>query len=85
MFDLDYARRNMEIDVDEILRCYDQYIEFATGKKPPTKQLFLQNMMAKERDRNFSGDMEALLRPEIDYNQQHAFEWLKAEVIERMK
>jgi hypothetical protein len=28
--------------------------------------------------------MEALLRPEIEYNQQEAFEWLKTEVIEKM-
>ena len=37
-----------------------------------------------EVDSNFTGDMEALLRPEIADNQETAFEWLKNEIIERM-
>ena len=85
LFDLDYARRNMDINVDEILQCFYRYIEFATEKKPPSKNEFLQNIKAKEKDKDFTGGMEALLRPEIEYNQQDAFEWLKAEVIEKMK
>jgi predicted nucleotidyltransferase component of viral defense system len=84
LFDLDYARLNMEINVDEILQCFYKYIEFATEKKPPSKKEFLQNMESKEEDTGFTGDMEALLRPEIKYNQQDAFEWLKTEVIEKM-
>lgn len=30
------------------------------------------------------GDMEALLRPEIKYNQTEAFKWLKSELIEKI-
>lgn len=84
LFDLDYARLKMEINVDEILLCFRKYIEFATGKNPPSQKEFLLNIEAKEKDPDFSGDMEGLLRPEIKYNQQQAFEWLKAEVIEKM-
>ena len=84
LFDLDYARRNRKINIDEIIRCFRRYMEFATKKRPPTQKEFLQNMEAKEYDPEFTGDLEALLRPEIEYNQQEAFEWLKAEVIEKM-
>lgn len=84
LFDLDYARRNMNINIDEILKCFREYIAFATEKKPPSKKEFLQNIEAKENDPNFTGDMEALLRPEIAYNQQEAFEWLKSEIIENI-
>jgi predicted nucleotidyltransferase component of viral defense system len=84
LFDLDYARINMELNIDEILQCFRQYIEFATNKKPPSQKEFLLNIEAKEKDPDFIGDMEALLRPEIKYNQQDAFEWLKAEIIEKM-
>ena len=84
LFDLDYARKNMAINVDEILQCYYAYMQFSTEKKPPSKKEFLLNIEAKENDGNFTGDMEALLRPEVVYNQQSAFEWLKTEVIERM-
>jgi len=84
LFDLDYARRNMNINIDEILECFRKYIEFATEKKPPSQKEFLQNIAAKENDSGFTGDMEALLRPEIEYNQQEAFEWLKKEIVERI-
>ena len=42
------------------------------------------NIEEKENDPNFTGDMEALLRPEIEYNQETAFEWLKNELIEKI-
>lgn len=84
LFDLDYARRNMTINIDEILTCFNQYMEFSTNKKAPSQKAYLQNIEAKENDPEFIGDMEALLRPEITYNQQEAFDWLKAVVIEKM-
>jgi predicted nucleotidyltransferase component of viral defense system len=84
LFDLDYARLNTDINADEILHCFYEYIEFDTEKRPPSKKEFLQNIEAKEKDTDFTGDMEALLRPEIEYNQLDAFEWLKSEVIEKM-
>ena len=40
------------------------------------------NIEEKVNDPDFTGDMEALLRPEIKYNQEAAFEWLKKVVIE---
>ncbi len=49
---------------------------FAVGK-PPTLKEFVLNMELKENDPNFTGDMEALLRQEIEYDQETAFEWLK--------
>jgi len=84
LFDLDYSRLNMELNIDEIIRCFKEYISFATGKKPPSKKEFLINIEHKEVDPNFTGDMEALLRPEIKYNQEEAFAWLKKEIIEKM-
>lgn len=63
----------MAINVDEILQCYYAYMQFSTEKKPPTKKEFLLNIEAKEHDENFTGDMEALLRPEVVYNEQSAF------------
>lgn len=84
LFDLDYARRNKNINLDEIIQCFRKYVEFSTDKKSPSKKEFLQNIEEKERDADFTGDMEALLRPGIEYNQEEAFDWLKMEVIERI-
>lgn len=76
LFDLDYSRLNMELDHDLILKCFNEYMSFSVGK-PPSKKEFLINIEAKENDADFTGDMEALLRPEIKYDQEAAFGWLK--------
>ncbi|MEH6765206.1 MAG: nucleotidyl transferase AbiEii/AbiGii toxin family protein [Aequorivita antarctica] len=83
LFDLDYSRRNMELNIDEILKCFKVYMEFSVGKAPSQKE-FLQNIEAKEADPIFTGDMEGLLRPEISYDQKAAFTWLKEKIIAKM-
>ncbi|MFK7782221.1 nucleotidyl transferase AbiEii/AbiGii toxin family protein [Psychroserpens sp.] len=85
LFDLDYARLYMELDVEQILKCFKEYITFSTGNRPPSQKEFLMNIEEKEQDPNFTGDMEALLRPEIEYDQAAAFQWLKNELVEKMK
>lgn len=80
LFDLDYSRQNRNLDIDEIIKCFGAYMEFSVGKAPSQKE-FLQNMEAKENDAAFKGNMEGLLRPEIQYDQKAAFHWLKETVI----
>ncbi len=84
LFDLNYARLNMELNIEQIIKCFKEYTTFATGKRPPSKKEFLINIEEKETDPVFTGDMEALLRPGIKYNQEIAFEWLKNEVIKKI-
>lgn len=84
LFDLNYSRLNMELDIEEIIHCFKEYITFATGNRPPSQKEFLMNIEKKENDPNFMGDMEALLRSEITYDQEAAFEWLKSELIEKI-
>jgi predicted nucleotidyltransferase component of viral defense system len=84
LFDLNYARHNIEIDFEKIIACFKEYILFATGNRPPSKKEFLLNIEEKENNTDFTGDMEALLRSGIEYNQEIAFEWLKTELIERI-
>ena len=84
LFDLDYSRLNADLDLEQIIQCFKEYTSFATGKRSPSKKEFLMNILEKENDLNFTGDIEALLRPEIAYNQETAFRWLKNELIEKM-
>lgn len=84
LFDLDYARLNMEINLDEIIQCFNEYMLFAVDNIPTQKQ-FLLNIEEKENDPNFIGDMEGLIRPEVQYDQSAAFEWLKNEVITKLR
>ncbi len=84
LFDLDYARLHLPLDLDKIMRCFKEYTTFATGKKLPSKKVFLKNIEEKENEPGFSGDMEALLGRDTEYNQVAAFEWLKSELIEKI-
>ena len=84
LFDLDYSRLHMSLDTNAIIECFNEYMTFSVGK-PPSKKEFLMNIEAKEKDSDFTGDMEALLRPEIEYEQEAAFEWLNNELIGNIK
>ena len=84
LFDLYYSGLNLELDTNQIIKCFKEYTTFATGNRPPSKKEFLMNIEEKENDPDFTGDMEALLRPEIMYDQKAAFEWLKNKVIEKI-
>jgi predicted nucleotidyltransferase component of viral defense system len=84
LFDLNYSRLNLELDYDKIIQCFKEYTTFATGNRPPSKKEFLLNIEEKEKDPGFTGDMAALLRSEIKYNQEDAFVWLKNELLERI-
>ena len=84
LFDLDYSRLNIELNIDEIIHCFMEYTTFATGNRPPSQKEFLMNIEEKEQDPNFTGDMEALLRAGVEYNQEEAFTWLKKEIIEKI-
>ncbi|MHB1107930.1 MAG: nucleotidyl transferase AbiEii/AbiGii toxin family protein [Lutibacter sp.] len=84
LFDLDYSRINIDLDYSQIIHCFKEYIQFATGNRPPSQKEFLLNIEEKENNPDFTGDMEALLRSGIEYNQKAAFEWLKKELIEKI-
>jgi len=85
LFDLDYSRLHMELDIDQIIKCFKEYTTFSTGNRPPSQKEFLMNIEEKEQDPNFTGDMEALLRTGIEYNQEKAFKWLKNELVEKLR
>ncbi|MFD2586753.1 MULTISPECIES: hypothetical protein [Flavobacteriaceae] len=74
----------MKLDIDQIIKCFKKYTTFSTGNRPPSRKEFLINTEEKEQDPNFTGDMEALLRTGIAYNQEKAFEWLKSELINKI-
>lgn len=84
LFDLDYSRQNIYLNYEQIVTCFKEYTSFATGKRPPSKKEFLLNIREKENSPEFTGDIEGLLRPEIAYNQDEAFVWLKTELIEKI-
>lgn len=83
LFDLYFANHQADLDYDKIIFCYNEYMNFVVGKSPSQKE-FLLNMEQKKKSAQFSGDMQGLLSPSLDYNQKEAFEWLEASIIMKM-
>lgn len=84
LFDLYYSKQNIKLDYKSIIDCFKKYITFATGKRHPSKKEFLLNIENKEVNAEFIGDIEAILRPDINYNRDKAFNWLKKDLIEKI-
>ena len=51
---------------------------------PPTQKQFIQNIESKLVDPDFQGDIYALLRPGVEYNQDNAFELIKTKILEKL-
>jgi len=80
LFDLYKALTTQEVNVENLIRCYREYMDFAVDK-PPTQKQFLQNMELKVQDEEFLGDMNLLLRPNDIYNPQEAWELVKSQIV----
>ncbi len=83
LFDLYYALTHLDLDTDTLIRCYNEYMAFSV-EYPPTQKQFLRNMEEKIDDPDFVGDVFAILRPGIEYDQTEAYEIIRTELIEKM-
>lgn len=84
LFDLYYAEQHHKLDYDKLIHCYYEYMKFSV-RKPPSQREFILNLEEKQSSPDFAGDMEGLLRPEIEYDQLEAFDWLMKKIVTKMK
>jgi len=75
--------QNPELDKDALLHSYRKYMQFSV-EKPPSQREFIINLDEKMKNDEFLGDTTALLRPDMPYNPQEAYEIVKTELIERI-
>jgi predicted nucleotidyltransferase component of viral defense system len=75
--------QKQDLDIDALIQSYREYMLFSVDK-PPTQREYILNMEAKMNDSEFLGDTTALLRPDIPYEPQEAYEIVKAGLIERI-
>lgn len=83
LFDLHQGLTTRECNIEKMLGCYQRYMEFVVDRAPSYKE-FIQNMNEKMLDEEFLTDVEPLLRPEVDFNPQEAYQLLYDNVIEKM-
>lgn len=83
LFDLYHAISLLGVDIDKLVAIYKNYMDFSRGQSPTQKQ-FLLNMDEKIEDPDFGGDIYALLRPDIEYNQRNAYEIIKKQLLSKI-
>lgn len=83
LFDLWKALSTHKLDIENIIRCYREYIGFAVDN-PPTQKEYLLNMEQKIHDEEFLGDIALLLRPDEKYNPVEAWELVRGLLIEKL-
>ena len=83
LFDLWKALTMQNVNDEEVIRCYREYMAFSVGKAPTQKE-YLLNMEQKIEDDEFLGDMEMLLRPDEKYNAVEAWKLVKSRLIEKL-
>jgi predicted nucleotidyltransferase component of viral defense system len=83
LFDLYHALTNLDLDTNLLVKCFKKYMAHSVDK-PPTQKQYLRNMEAKLEDPDFLGDIYALLRPGIDYDQTTAYELIRTELIQKL-
>lgn len=83
LFDLYYALTNLDLNTDKLIHCYKEYMAFSVDS-PPSQKQYQRNMEEKLEDPDFGGDIFALLRPGIEYDQAVAYELVRTELIEKI-
>lgn len=83
LFDLYYALKHKEIEIEKVLQCYQKYMEFVVDKTPSYKQFF-NNLNEKMQDDEFLNDTSTLLRSGITFNPQEAYRLIYEKIINKM-
>lgn len=83
LFDIYYALSNLDLNIDKLIKCYNEYISFSVDK-PPTQKQFIINLEEKLQDPDFEGEIFALLRPGVEYDHVKAYEMIKTKLIEKI-
>lgn len=83
LFDLHYAIEKLDLDIDKIIECFYAYMKEEENKAPTARE-FQLNLEEKIQDEEFKGDITALLRPEIEYDQDDAYQMIMNKVISRL-
>jgi predicted nucleotidyltransferase component of viral defense system len=83
LFDLQRALENPNLNPDNVIKCYREYIAFSDGESP-TKAVYLANMEEKMQEEIFLNDTQGLLRPTMGFNPQEAWEVVRRKLVEKI-
>jgi predicted nucleotidyltransferase component of viral defense system len=83
LFDLYWALTQKNIDIDKLIHCYKLYIKNVVSV-PPSQKQFLANMNEKVTDKDLREDIYLLLRKNVEYDIDVAWELVRKELVEKV-
>jgi predicted nucleotidyltransferase component of viral defense system len=83
LFDLQRALENPNLNPDNVIKCYREYISFSDGESP-TKAVYLANMEEKMQEEIFLNDTVGLLRPSLVFEPKDAWKVVKRELVDKI-
>lgn len=83
LYDLYKALSVADVDADNVVLCYNEYMKHTIGK-PPSKKEFQRNIELKMQDEDFLRDMHMLLRVGEQYDPQQAYGVVKSILLDRL-
>jgi len=82
LFDLHYALTQTDAEPDKIVNAWKHYMK---EEGNAVSQLeFIENMEKKMADKEFLGDMQGLLRPDVIYEADKAYQYIKSHLLEKI-
>jgi predicted nucleotidyltransferase component of viral defense system len=72
LYDIYKALTSFDLNIGDILNCYNKYMSYSVGK-PPSKKNYLKNIELKMQNKEFRNDIKGLLKPSEDYNIEEAY------------
>lgn len=83
LFDLSIALTKTDVNIDDVIRCYNRYMKFV-AEQPPTYKQFILNMEEKMNDPDFLSDTQMLIRPELSFDPHEAYELVREHLINKL-
>ena len=72
---LGVRRGRIDVNAEGIVNAFKAYVEFQ--ELSISQNDYMENMEKKMNDKVFTEDIKLLIRPEINYNQQKAYQLVK--------
>ncbi len=82
LFDLWLALTEQEVEPEEIVRCFTEYMTFS--QTAATRAQFEESMAGKMKDALFLDDTHPLLRPGLDYDVKTAWALVHKSLVTRL-
>lgn len=83
LFDLYWAYQHHAVNTEQLLHCYRKYMNFDVDH-PPTQKMFVANLEEKMQDKDFTGDINVILRPGVNYDNEAAYAFIKSELLQKL-